>query len=135
MPEGTDLFVTSNLAQQIGAQLQQIPEVVAYQTYVGTASPFNFNGLVRHYFLRQIRLGRAISPCSCWTRPIATRSSHDIARKSAPTLQPIVRAAGARLTIAEAPPGPPVLAPVVVELYGPTARDPSRGRNQDHGRP
>jgi multidrug efflux pump subunit AcrB len=120
MPEGTDLFVTANLANRLGTELQRIPEVSAFQTYVGTASPFNFNGLVRHYFLRS----------QPWQGDIAVqladkkdrkRSSHDIASEVREVLTPIAKAAGARLTVAEAPPGPPVLAPVVVELYGPTA--------------
>ena len=120
MPEGTDLFVTANLAHRLGTELQRIPEVSAFQTYVGTASPFNFNGLVRHYFLR----------AQPWQGDIAVqladkkarkRASHDIATEVREVLTPIAEAAGARLTIAEAPPGPPVLAPVVIELYGPTA--------------
>ena len=53
MPEGTDLFATANLAHQLGDVMKPVPEVTAYQTYVGTSSPFNFNGLVRHYFMRQ----------------------------------------------------------------------------------
>ncbi|MDK9697552.1 MAG: efflux RND transporter permease subunit, partial [Siculibacillus sp.] len=119
MPEGTDLFVTANLAHRLGTELQAIPEVSAFQTYVGTSSPFNFNGLVRHYFLRS----------QPWQSDIAVqlldkkhrkRASHDIATEVREILTPIAAAAGARLTIAEAPPGPPVLAPVVVELYGPT---------------
>ncbi|MGB0127251.1 MAG: efflux RND transporter permease subunit, partial [Rhodocyclaceae bacterium] len=120
MPEGTDSIVTANLAYRLGDQLKRVPEVEAFQTYVGTASPFNFNGLVRHYFMRQ----------SPWHGDIAVqlldkkqrkRSSHEIASEVREALTPIAYAMGARLTVAEAPPGPPVLAPVVVELYGPTA--------------
>jgi multidrug efflux pump subunit AcrB len=120
MPEGTDSIVTANLAYRLGDQLKRVPEVEAFQTYVGTASPFNFNGLVRHYFMRQ----------SPWQGDIAVqlldkkqrkRSSHEIATEVREALTPIAYAMGARLTVAEAPPGPPVLAPVVVELYGPTA--------------
>ncbi|MDQ2090951.1 efflux RND transporter permease subunit [Marimonas arenosa] len=119
MPEGSDLFLTANLATRIGAELQKIHEVTAYQTYVGTSSPFNFNGLVRHYFLRS----------QPWQGDIAVqlqpkhhreRSSHIVAEDIRAVLHPIARAAGARLTIAEAPPGPPVLAPLVAEVYGPT---------------
>jgi multidrug efflux pump subunit AcrB len=119
MPEGTDLFVTANLAHRLGTELKAVPEVAAFQTYVGTSSPFNFNGLVRHYFLR----------AQPWQGDIAVqlldkkqrhRSSHEIAAEVRETLTPIAASVGARLTIAEAPPGPPVLAPVVVELYGPT---------------
>ncbi len=119
MPEGTDLFVTTNLAMRFGEELKRIEEVTAYQTYVGTASPFNFNGLVRHYFMRQ----------APWQGDIAVqlldkaerhRTSHDIATQIRAIMTPIAEAAGARIVVAEAPPGPPVLAPVVVELYGPT---------------
>ncbi|MCC0030439.1 MAG: efflux RND transporter permease subunit, partial [Brucellaceae bacterium] len=120
MPEGTDLFVTANLAHRIGAQLERIPEVIAYQTYVGTASPFNFNGLVRHYFLRQYSWQGDIA-VQLLDKAERHRSSHDVATQIRETLQSIGRQAGARLTIAEAPPGPPVLAPVVAEIYGPTA--------------
>ncbi len=119
MPEGTDLFLTANLAHRLGAATEKIPEVTAFQTYVGGSSPFNFNGLVRHYFLRS----------QPWQGDIAVqlldkskrdRTSHEIAAYARAVLTPIAAAAGARLTVAEAPPGPPVLAPMVIELYGPT---------------
>ena len=120
MPEGTDLIVTANLAERIGTRLQQISEVTAYQTYVGTASPFNFNGLVRHYFLRNLAWQGDLS-VELKDKADRSRSSHDIASEIRRVLAPIAAEAGARLTIAETPPGPPVLAPLVVELYGPTA--------------
>lgn len=120
LPEGTDLFQTANLANRIGDTLNRVPEVNAYQTYVGTASPFNFNGLVRHYFLRsepwQADIAVQLAP-----KTDRKRSSHEIAMQVREALQPMARAAGARLTIAEAPPGPPVLASMVAEVYGPTA--------------
>ncbi len=120
MPEGTDLFVTANLARQLGAELSKIPEVTAFQTYVGTSSPFNFNGLVRHYFLRGEPWQGDIA-VQLLDKDKRSRSSHDIALYVRRILAPIAAAADARLTVAEAPPGPPVLAPVVIELYGPTA--------------
>jgi multidrug efflux pump subunit AcrB len=119
MPEGTDLFATANLAHRLGDALKTVPEVTAFQTYVDASSPFNFNGLVRHYFMRQ----------SPWQADIAVqlkdksereRSSHDVALAVRAMLTPIAAASRARLTVAEAPPGPPVLAPVVAEVYGPT---------------
>ncbi|MCE1237024.1 MAG: efflux RND transporter permease subunit [Hyphomicrobiales bacterium] len=119
MPEGTDLFVTANLARKLGAELQKIPEVEAFQTYVGTASPFNFNGLVRHYYLRS-QPWQGDLAVQLLDKEKRARSSHEIATEVRETLTPIAARLGARLTIAEAPPGPPVLAPVVVELYGPT---------------
>ena len=119
MPEGSDLFLTANLATRIGAELQKVHEVTAYQTYVGTSSPFNFNGLVRHYFLRsqpwQADIAVQLEP-----KHERKRSSHDVAMAIREALKPIAWAANARLTVAEAPPGPPVLAPLVAEVYGPT---------------
>ncbi len=120
MPEGTDLFVTANLAHRLGAEIAKIPEVTAYQTYVGASSPFNFNGLVRHYFLRSMPWQGDIA-VQLEDRAKRSRTSHEIAALVRGTLTPIAAASGARLTIAEAPPGPPVLAPMVIELYGPTA--------------
>ncbi len=119
MPEGTDLFVTANLAHRLGSEIEKVPELLAFQTYVGTASPFNFNGLVRHYFLRS-RPWQGDIAVQLFDKKKRHRSSHEIATEVREVLTPIAAAAGARLTIAEAPPGPPVLAPVVVELYGPT---------------
>ncbi|RYH08673.1 efflux RND transporter permease subunit [Tropicimonas sp. IMCC6043] len=119
MPEGTDLFVTANLATRIGAQLEAIPDVIGYQTYVGTSSPFNFNGLVRHYFLRNQPWQGDIA-VQLLPKAERSRSSHDVAMEIRETLVPIAAAAEARLTIAETPPGPPVLAPLVAEVYGPT---------------
>ena len=120
MPEGTDLIVTANLAQRLGEELKKVPEVMAFQTYVGTASPFNFNGLVRHYFMR-VRPWQGDIAIQLADKKLRKRSSHDIATDVREILTPIAHSVGARLTVAEAPPGPPVIAPVVVELYGPNA--------------
>ncbi len=119
MPEGTDLFLTANLAHRLGVELEKIPEVTNFQTYVGASSPFNFNGLVRHYFLRSQPWQGDIA-VQLLDKAKRSRASHEIAAYVRSTLTPIAAAAGARLTIAEAPPGPPVLAPMVIELYGPT---------------
>ena len=120
MPEGTDLFVTANLAERIGTRLQAIPEVTAYQSYVGTASPFNFNGLVRHYFMRS-QPWQADIAVELTDKAERARSCHEIATEIREMLQPVAEAASARLTIAETPPGPPVLAQLVAEVYGPSA--------------
>lgn len=120
MVEGTDLMVTANLAHRLGDELKKIPEVEAFQTYVGTGSPFNFNGLVRHYFMRMFPWQGDMA-LQLLDKEKRKRSSHEIATEVREVLTPIAHAVGARLTIAEAPPGPPVLAPVVAELYGPTA--------------
>lgn len=119
MPEGTDLFLTANLAHRLGVEIEKIPEVTNFQTYVGASSPFNFNGLVRHYFLRSQPWQGDIA-VQLLDKAKRSRTSHEIAGYVRATLTPIAAAAGARLTIAEAPPGPPVLAPMVIELYGPT---------------
>ena len=121
MPEGTDLFATANVAHRLGDIVKTVPEVTAFQTYVGTSSPFNFNGLVRHYFMRR----------SPWQADIAVqlvnkadrkRTSHEIATQMRHLLTPVAASQHARLVVAEAPPGPPVLAPVVAEVYGPNAK-------------
>ena len=118
MPEGTALPVTANLTQKLVGQLQQLPEVTALQSYVGTASPFNFNGMVRHYYLR----GEA------WEADIQVmlvekgdreRSSHELAEAARNLLTPVAREAGASIAVVEMPPGPPVLQTVVAEVYGP----------------
>jgi multidrug efflux pump subunit AcrB len=120
MPEGTDLFVTSNLAQRLVTTLNNVPEIIAYQSYIGTASPFNFNGLVRHYFLRS-EPWQADIAIELLPKEERSRASHDVALEVRELLTPIAKAAGARLTVAETPPGPPVLASMVAEIYGPTA--------------
>ena len=121
MPEGTSLPQTANLIQQMTDQVRTIPEVTAVQTYAGTSSPFNFNGLVRHYYLRrqswegdiQIQL------LDKWDRD---RSSHELALLARELLTPLAKAAGARIQIVEMPPGPPVLQTMVTEIYGPDAK-------------
>jgi multidrug efflux pump subunit AcrB len=120
MPEGTDLFVSSNLAQRLASSLNTVPEIVTYQSYIGTASPFNFNGLVRHYFLRS-QPWQADIAIQLLPKHERKRSSHEVAMEVRDMLAPVARAAGARLTVAETPPGPPVLASMVAEIYGPTA--------------
>jgi multidrug efflux pump subunit AcrB len=120
MPEGTDLFVTANLAQRFSTSLNSVPEILSYQTYVGSASPFNFNGLVRHYYLRS-QPWQADIAIQLQAKHDRKRSSHEVAMDVREMLTPIAQASGARLTVAEAPPGPPVLASMVAEVYGPTA--------------
>ncbi len=120
MPEGTSLPQTANLIQQMTDKIRGIPEVTAVQTYTGTSSPFNFNGLVRHYYLRrqswegdiQIQL------LDKWGRD---RSSHELALEARELLTPLAKAAGARIQVVEMPPGPPVLQTMVAEIYGPDA--------------
>ncbi|MFM8421348.1 MAG: efflux RND transporter permease subunit, partial [Verrucomicrobiota bacterium] len=125
MPEGSSLERTAEVARSMARVLRKEPEVTDYQVYVGVASPFNFNGLVRHYFLRR---GPSVADIQVNLRPKHERrsQSHDIARRVRPALAAIAKAHGARLAVAEVPPGPPVLQTLVAEIYGPT--DEARSR-------
>ncbi|MEN6331900.1 MAG: efflux RND transporter permease subunit, partial [Smithella sp.] len=98
--------------------LKTVPEVTDYQAYVGTASPFNFNGLVRHYFLRS---GSNVADIQVNFVAKGDRNdqSHDIAKRLRPELKRIGDHYGARIKVAELPPGPPVLSTLVAEIYGP----------------
>ena len=122
MPEGTALEHTAALAREMGEYLKTIPEVTDYQSYIGTAAPYNFNGLVRHYFLRS---GSNVADIQVnfVGKDERTAQSHDIAKRIRPGLQAIGNRYGARIKITEIPPGPPVLDTLVAEVYGP---DPKR---------
>jgi multidrug efflux pump subunit AcrB len=120
MPEGTALPCTANLANRLVQALEEMPEVEALQSYVGVAAPFNFNGLVRHYYLRQ-EPWQAEIQVMLTDKNARERSSHEIAVAARALLQPIAQAKDARLAIVEMPPGPPVLQTVVAEVYGPDA--------------
>ncbi|MBX3745618.1 MAG: efflux RND transporter permease subunit [Verrucomicrobiae bacterium] len=119
MPEGTALERTAQAAREIAAALRDEPEVTDYQIYVGTAAPFNFNGLVRHYFLRR---GAHVADLQVNLLPKHQRraQSHDIAKRIRPAVAAIAERHGARVAVAEVPPGPPVLQTLVAEIYGPT---------------
>ncbi|HEY0469694.1 MAG TPA: efflux RND transporter permease subunit [Polyangiaceae bacterium] len=118
MPEGTTLEGTDHVAQQVADVVRAQPEVVNYQTYVGTSGPYNFNGLVRHYFLRQ---GSNVADLqvNLVDRGERKAQSHTIAKRVREAILPIARRTGARIKIAEVPPGPPVLETLVAEIYGP----------------
>ncbi|GAB4388690.1 MAG: efflux RND transporter permease subunit [Thermodesulfovibrionales bacterium] len=118
MPEGAALEETAALAAEMGRFLEGVPEVADYQAYVGTASPFNFNGLVRHYYLRR---GGNVGDIQVNFAPKHERraQSHDLAARLRPALKAIGDRYGARIKIAEIPPGPPVLSTLVAEVYGP----------------
>ena len=120
MPEGTALPTTANMARELAERLREIPEVTALQTYAGTARPFDFNGMVRHYYLREDPWLAEIQ-VQLLNKKERARSSHEIAEAARALLTPIAREAGARVTIAEMPPGPPVVQAVVAEIYGPDA--------------
>ena len=118
MPDGTTLEQTAHVAQALGSYLGQQPEVTNYEIYAGTSGPYNFNGLVRHYFLRR---GPNQADIQVNLLPLDERSaqSHEIARRLRPQLVAIAQPFGARIKVAEVPPGPPVLETMVAEIYGP----------------
>jgi len=117
-PEGFTLEKTAHVAEELGAILSQQPEVTDYELYVGTSAPFNFNGLVRHYYLRQ---GSNVADIQVNLLPKHMRKeqSHPIAKRLRPLLQKVAEKYGARIKVAEIPPGPPVLQTLVAEVYGP----------------
>lgn len=118
MPEGTTLEQTSRATLHLASHLREVPEVVNYQTYTGTAAPYNFNGLVRHYFLRQ---GPNVSDIQVNLVPKDDRSrqSHEITATIRKPLQEIAASYNANVKVVEVPPGPPVLQTLVAEIYGP----------------
>jgi multidrug efflux pump subunit AcrB len=118
MPEGTTLEQTARVTREIGQYMATIPEVTDYQMYIGSASPYNFNGLVRHYFLRQAP-HQADLQVNLLPKDERRAQSHDIAKRVRPGIQAIAGRYGARAKVAEVPPGPPVLQTLVAEVYGP----------------
>ncbi len=121
MPEGSALEKTAALSRELGEALKQAPEVTDYQLYVGTAAPFNFNGLVRHYFLRT-GANVADIQVNFVAKGDRRAQSHDIAKRLRPGLKEIGDRYGARIKVAEIPPGPPVLSTLVAEVYGPETK-------------
>jgi len=118
MPNGTPLEETARAAQALARATLDQPEVVNLETYVGAASPFNFNGLVRHYYLRR---GPNVADIQVNLLPKGSRKlqSHDIAKQVRQRLLPVAARYDARIKVAEVPPGPPVLETLVAEVYGP----------------
>jgi len=118
MPDDSTLEQTAAATREIGIALASVPEVVNYQMYVGTSSPYNFNGLVRHYFLRR---GPNVADIQVNLVPKGERNSqsHDIAKRVRPKVQAVAVRYRARVKVAEVPPGPPVLQTLVAEIYGP----------------
>jgi multidrug efflux pump subunit AcrB len=119
MPGGTPLEETARVTQLLAEETQRQREVINVETYAGTASPYNFNGLVRHYYLRR---GPHVADIQVNLRPKGERNlqSHDIAKQVRTRLEPIAQRYGARIKVAEVPPGPPVLETLVAEVYGPS---------------
>lgn len=118
MPEGTTLEETRRVTAEIGGYLKTVPEVVNFQAYVGTSSPYNFNGLVRHYFLRE---GGNVADIqvNLVGKDERKEQSHAIAKRLRVPIQEIGKKFRANIKIAEIPPGPPVLSTLVAEVYGP----------------
>ncbi|MBS0436586.1 MAG: efflux RND transporter permease subunit [Proteobacteria bacterium] len=118
MPAGTPLEQTAAVLQEMGRELAQQPEVRDLQGYAGTASPITFNGLVRQYYLRA-DAEQGDLQVNLVDKKHRHEQSHAIAQRLRPALDAIAAKAGARLKVVEVPPGPPVLAPLVAEVYGP----------------
>jgi multidrug efflux pump subunit AcrB len=120
MPAGTPVEQTAAVLRELGAHLRTVPEVTDYQAYAGTSAPINFNGLVRQYYLRA---GGEVGDLQVNLVDKHARSdqSHAIATRLRPALQQIGARFGANVKVVEVPPGPPVMAPIVAEIYGPEA--------------
>ncbi|MBA2077400.1 efflux RND transporter permease subunit [Rhodanobacter sp. PCA2] len=121
MPAGSTLERTNQLLHALAAQVATIPEVRDWQGYAGTAAPITFNGLVRQYYLRQGPLVGDLQ-VNLVDKDARHRQSHEIALDARPALAAIAARYGAALKVVEVPPGPPVMAPIVAEVYGPDAR-------------
>ncbi|MBN8449716.1 MAG: efflux RND transporter permease subunit [Candidatus Accumulibacter sp.] len=121
MPVGTPLEETARVLREIGSEVVKVPEVSDYQAYAGTASPINFNGLVRQYYLRAApELGDL--QVNLVDHRQRSRQSHEIATSVRDAVEAIGRRAGGNAKVVEVPPGPPVLSPIVAEVYGPDYR-------------
>jgi multidrug efflux pump subunit AcrB len=120
MPAGTPLERTAEVLHALGAVLATVPEVQDYQAYAGTAAPINFNGLVRQYYLRA---GGELGDIqvNLVDKHHRDDQSHVIATRVRPLLGKVAERYGAVLKVVEVPPGPPVLSPIVAEIYGPDA--------------
>ncbi|GMU66062.1 MAG: multidrug transporter AcrB [Acidobacteriota bacterium] len=122
MPEGTTLERTAAVARDLAMTVRTLPEVTDVQTYVGTSAPFNFNGLVRHYFLRSGPLVADLQ-VNLLPKHHRDRASHPFARELRELLAPVAERHGANVKVTEVPPGPPVLSTLVAEIYAPTAAE------------
>src|SRR5208337_4148867 len=118
MPEGTPLECTLAVEQEIGTYLHTQPEVVNYQIYAGTSGPYNFNGLVRHYYLRH-GANQGDLQVNLLSIDLRKRQSHEISKEMRGPIQEIAKKWNARVKVAEVPPGPPVISTLVAEVYGP----------------
>ena len=117
MPEGSSLEQTSRVLHEIGGFLDTVNEVTDYEVYAGTASPISFNGLIRQYYLRE---GANVGDIqvNLIDKQHRERKSHEIALAIRQPIQAIARKFSGNAKIVEVPPGPPVQAPIVAEIYG-----------------
>ncbi|MVZ60882.1 efflux RND transporter permease subunit [Sphingobacterium humi] len=122
MPEGTTLERTSAVTREIAQYLSTVPEVVNYQNYIGTSAPITFNGLVRHYYMRE-GSHMADIQVNLLDKKERKAQSHDIAKRVRPKVQEIAKRFHANVKIVEVPPGPPVLSTLVAEIYGPDHKE------------
>jgi multidrug efflux pump subunit AcrB len=120
MPAGTPVELTAAALRDLGSHLATVAEVTDYQAYAGLASPINFNGLVRQYYLRNASETGDIQ-VNLVAKSDRDRKSHDIAQAVRPELEAVGRRWNAKVKVVEVPPGPPVLSPIVAEVYGPDA--------------
>ena len=118
LPEDSTLENTAAVTREIGDSLRTVPEVTDYQMYIGTSAPYNFNGLVRHYFLRR-GPDKADIQVNLVPKDQRKAQSHDIAKRVRPMIDRIAAPYKARVKVTEVPPGPPVLQTLVAEVYGP----------------
>lgn len=119
MPEGASLEKTQRVLFELGTVLNSVPEVSGYQIYAGTAAPINFNGLVRHYFMRN-QANQGDIQVNLLGRKERDKDSHTIASEVRPKLNEVASRFGGKVKVVEVPPGPPVWSPILAEVYGPT---------------
>jgi multidrug efflux pump subunit AcrB len=129
MPDGTPLEQTARVAQALGNELSHQPEVLNYQVYAGTSGPYNFNGLVRHYYMRHLP-NQADIQVNLISAKERNAQSHAIAKRMRPLLLAIANQYGARIQVSEVPPGPPVVQTLVAEVYGPDLEGQTRVADQ-----
>ena len=118
MPTGTPVESTAGVLREMAVEVAKLPEVTDYQAYAGLSAPINFNGLVRQYYLRS---GGEVGDLqvNLVDKHERKRKSHEVAQVIRPALEAIAKRHGADVKVVEVPPGPPVLSPIVAEIYGP----------------
>ncbi|WP_455374853.1 efflux RND transporter permease subunit [Kaarinaea lacus] len=129
MPEGTPVEITQQTLKEVSTYLDTVPEVTNYQIYAGTAAPINFNGLVRQYYLRRLAHAGDIQ-VNLLDKSERSRKSHEIAASVREPVRQIVARYNGDVKIVEVPPGPPVLSPIVAEIYGPDYEGQRRVANE-----